>query len=565
MHDWQWRAWVGEASGESRASAFLITPTKLLTCAHSVTRRSSTWVGFPGLSGPLPAKIVSCGDWQRPGDEGDVAVLELSTPVTFTPARLAAPDILDRPAPRAPHGPVPYGGQRVLGTYGFPHPREPDERHITVTTGPSMVQRQEWWQLKAEPGDQILEGYSGAAVYDQSTREVVGMITDSDLRGTDGAVGRMLPLAAIRRYWEELDDHLPLTWLTPPARHSLRRLLTGAATAAPLAELVAEAVGPMPGRPRFRSVWDSVRSVAEGWPDDPDRLARWIAVLQRHLSDRDLAGWSRAHLPRPRAGTTQDGTEDGTASVIVRLERVTHDNAYDVTVHTWIDGAEGARQETVRVPERAVRQAAETGLAKARGAMVGRTDWMIEFAVPESWLGKPFEEWYVEREHQLPMGMYPVVVRDVERLRPDSIRRDQAHRRWRVLRERGSSEPERVDCGRPRAKSAFQNWLMANSDVCVLVYGARPAKAWVTAALNTGIPVMAWPRTRCTPGCTGRHQVDDLADALAGHPDHLPARVMELRKQALVAPAHEPHCGRELTLLWDDPSRLPDPPLAMEV
>ncbi|MFG2005781.1 hypothetical protein ACGFNU_42200 [Spirillospora sp. NPDC048911] len=550
MHDWQWRAWVGEASGEPRASAFLITPTRLLTCAHAVSHRGGTWVGFPGLTGPLPAKVVSCGDWRRPGDEGDVAVLELSSPVTFTRPKLAAPDILD-------------GGPRMLATYGFPNPHEPFERHITVTTGPSMVQRQEWWQVKAEPGDQILAGYSGAAVYDPSTREVVGMITDSDLYGTDGVVGRMLPLAAIRRYWEELDDHLPLTWLTPPARHSLRRLLSGAATAAPLAELAAEAVGPLPGRPRFRSAWDSVRSVAEGWPDDPERLARWIGVLQRHLPDRDLAGWSRTYLPK--ATTTAD--DGGTASVIVRLERVTHDNAYDVTVHTWIDGAEGARQETVRAPERAVRHTVETGLARARGAMVGRADWMIEFAVPESWLGRPFEEWYVEREHRLPMGMYPVVVRDVERLRPDSIRRDQAHRRWRVLRERGRSEPERVGCDAPRAKSAFQNWLMANADVCVLVYGARPAKSWVTAALNTGIPVMAWPRTRCSAaGCTGRHQLDALADAVAGrHPDRLPALVMELRKQALVAPAHEPHCGRELTLLWDDPSRLPDPPLAMEV
>ncbi|GAA2603559.1 trypsin-like peptidase domain-containing protein [Actinomadura fulvescens] len=562
MHDWQWRAWVGEASGEPRASAFLVTPTKLLTCAHAVSGRNGTWVGFPGLTGPLPAKVVSCGDWQRPGDDGDVAVLELSDPVPYPPARLAAPDILDRPSPPGPPAP---GAHRVLGTYGFPNPRERFERHITVTTGPSMMQRREWWQVKAEPGDQILEGYSGAAVYDPHTREVVGMVTDSDLRGTDGQVGRMLPLAAIRRYWEELDDHLPLTWLTRPARHSLRRLLTGAVTAAPLEELVTEAVGPIPGWRGFRSVWDAVRSVAEGWPDDPERLTRWIAVLRRHLPDRDLAAWTRTHLPDARAAT---GTAaDGTASVIVRLERVTHDNAYDVTVHTWIDGAEGARQETVRVPERAVRQTVETGLARARGAMVGRHDWMIEFAVPESWLGKPFEEWYVEREHRLPMIMYPVVVRDVERLRPDSIRRDQAHRRWRVLRERGRSEPERVDCGRPRAKSAFQNWLMANSDVCVLVYGARPVKGWVTAALNTGIPVMAWPRSRCAaPGCTGRHQLDELADALAGrHPDLLPALVMELRKQALVAPADEPHCGRELTLLWDDPSRLPDPPLAMEV
>ncbi|TDD64673.1 trypsin-like peptidase domain-containing protein [Actinomadura rubrisoli] len=555
MDDWQWRAWVGRPGGGKVGAAFLVTPTRLLTCAHTVRGMDEARVGFPGLLEDLPARVVPCGGWRREGDFGDVAVLELKEAVPYSRARLAGPEDV-------------YAGAtsgRVFGACGFPRRPDENERYAKVTTSPHQRMRREWWELKTLPGYWLEEGYSGSAVYDEATGDVIGMVTNAELRDGDrGDLGWMIPLSRVRLYWEELDDHLPLGWLTAPARRELRELLDGVRFTDPLGRDLDEVTG----RPRvedLRSAWDSVRHVAEGWPEE--RLARYLGALARHLPDvprSRLAAWSGRHLP---VAVAREPARPEPASLIVRLERVTFDNAFDVTVHTWIDGAEGPSQKTERVPEKQVRPAVEAGVARSLPAVVGR-DWMIEFAVPETWLGRPFEEWYVDRRNRIPMRRYPVVVRDVERLRPYSIRRDQARHRWRLLHERGRSDPQPVDCGAPRKGSAFQDWLEANDDYSVLVYGSRPMRSWLTAALNNGVPVMLWTRTACDVPAHGdcRGVMRELAAAVGGeHPGDLPRVALALRKKALTIPKDRPHCGRDLTLLWDDPSRLPDPPLGMEV
>ncbi|MFD0540775.1 hypothetical protein ACFQY7_50190 [Actinomadura luteofluorescens] len=110
MDDWQWRAWVGPPSGGKLGAAFLVTATRLLTCAHTVHGLPEARVGFPGLLEDLPARVVRRGDWEQPGDPGDVAVLELREPVALTPATLAAPDGLHEGS---------LGG-RTFGVCGFP-------------------------------------------------------------------------------------------------------------------------------------------------------------------------------------------------------------------------------------------------------------------------------------------------------------------------------------------------------------------------------------------------------------------------------------------------------------
>ncbi|WP_067455609.1 VMAP-C domain-containing protein [Actinomadura macra] len=558
MDDWQWRAWVGHPVGRKLGAAFLVTPTQLVTCAHTLKGLDEARVGFPGLLEDLRASVVHRGSWSRPGDLGDVAVLELDEPVPYGPARLADPEDL----------PALTSGGRAFTACGFPSRKDDSERYAAVTTSPHQRMRREWWELRTLPGHWLEEGFSGSAVHDEATGEVIGMVTNAEL-GADRrtTLGWMLPISRIRLYWEDLDDLLPLGWLTPPARHELRRLLDGVRFTDPLARDLDDITGrPLVETPR--SAWDSIRHIAEGWP--ADRLVRYLGTLGRHLPEprrHRLTAWTARHLHAADPPRAQPAPEP--ASVIVRLERVTFGNAFDVTVHTWIDGAEGPSQRTERVPERRVRTAVEASVARSVHAVVGR-DWMIEFAVPETWLSKPFEEWYVDRDHKIPMRRYPVVVRDVERLRPDSIRRDQARQRWRLLHERGRSDPQRIGCDDTRKGTEFQNWLEANDDFCVLVYGCRPVRSRLAAALNNGVPVMLWTRTACDAPdhrtCRNHRLLDDLAAAVEReHPGDLPRVALTLRKKALAAPLDQPHCGRDLTLLWDDPSRLPDPPLAMEV
>ncbi|MEU6747217.1 trypsin-like peptidase domain-containing protein [Spirillospora sp. NPDC046719] len=555
MGDWQWRAWVGTPGAGKLGAAFLVTPTRLLTCAHTVTGLDDPRVGFPGLAEDLPARVVASGGWRSPGDVGDVAVLELEEPVPFEPAALADPDDA---------GGLAAGG-REFGVYGFPARKDDNERHATVTTGPHLLTRNEWWEIRTVHGVPLEKGYSGSAVYDIATGEVIGMVTDAELRGGRAGIGWMLPLSRLRAHWEPLDDLLPLRWLTGTARSDLRALLKDVPFTEALAADLERAVGRRP-RERFGSAWASVRYVAEGFPEQ--RLAGYLGALGGRLPEphrRRFAAWARWHLP----GVEPAREAPAPASVIVRLEHATFPKEYDLTVHTWFNDADQTAQATVRVPESEVRGTVQDAVALASRALVGGR-WMIEFAVPEGWLGKPFERWYIDVEDRTPMRRYPLVVRDVKRLRPGSIRRDQAHQRWRVLKERGRTDPRVIGCDDHRGAAAFQDWLEANPDHCALVYTTSPSKARLAAALGNGVPVMLWTRTTCSgpahDDCQGHRLGAALAAAVRdARPEELPHIALDLRRKALGAPKDAPHCGRDLTLLWDDPSRLPaDPRLAME-
>ncbi|MFI6517259.1 hypothetical protein ACIBF1_17015 [Spirillospora sp. NPDC050679] len=549
MGRWEWRAWVGTAEGRIESAAFLVTPTKVLTCAHSLLRLPEPHVGFSGLPGSFPVKAVHRpSGWERRGDFGDMVVLELAEDPGLRPAELAWSD-------------EPYGrpGAGVLRAHGFPQRADGADRFADVTTGPDMRQRGEWWQLNAAPGHWLERGFSGGAVYDARTGLVFGMVTDAELGdagdGTRrGAGGRMLPVSTLRRYWEELDDHLPLTWLTAPARRELRALLDGRPADGAAVE---RALGRRPPRP-FASAWDAVRTIAEGYP--ADRLTAHLRDLVRALPD--LAGWARRHLPEAVAEPA--GAEP--ASVIVRVDRDTY--AYQVSAYTWIDGARGPGPAPVTVDaaegEAAVRRAVEDAVVAASRAVLGRK-WIIEFAVPRNWLGKPFEDWHLDRAAGLRMRRYPVVVRDVDRLSPQPIPYEQTQRRWRSL-----CAPHRqvhpVDC-RPPQRRDFELTLEAEYGLGALVYAARPGLPHLTAALASGIPVMLWPRKPCDDedhtACTRRELREELVARVgAAHPHALPEVVFELRMAALKA-RDRPHCGHDLTLLWDDPSRLPDPPFHM--
>ncbi|MBC6458157.1 trypsin-like peptidase domain-containing protein [Actinomadura sp. HBU206391] len=559
MGEWRWRARIETESGRVLGAGFLVDSTHVLTCAHVVVGLDFAHVSFPGVTAGLPAKVVQCTGWAKVGDEGDVAVLELATPVAIAPARFAPLDALRASATE-------------LGAYGFPRKKEDPGSVVELRTRPDMDLRQEWWQLNvpAEHLESLEHGFSGAAVYLPDSGEVVGMATDRDAT-VDGNSGRMLPLRSIRWYWEDIDDLLDLGWLTREQRHQLHEIVRGATSATPLNDVYREAFPGVPEVRRLRSVWDAIRSVAEE-SVRPDSLKRFLIVLLRHLDDdvaQRLATWMRQHMP------TADLTP-GTAptSLIIRLDRMTRGDVYELTLLTLVDGVTGPYAGPIEVREAQIQERVEEALPSVRSAVLGR-DWLIEFALPVSLFNEPFETWYVEKENGIRMRAYPVVVRDVQRMNPGSVRRDLTAKRWRRLRERGTALPEPidcqaqpVDCQEPYSDEGFQDWLDADEECSVLAYAAVPAKGRLNAALNAGIPVMLWPRTKCAEqshdGCAGDQRLRRLTEAIAHvHPDDVPKTVMKLRKQARTRRAGADHCGRELTLVWDDPARLPDPPLSM--
>lgn len=555
MSEWRWRARVETESGRVLGAGFLVDDSRVVTCAHVVAGLERARVTFPGVADALPASVDSCTGWSQPGDEGDVAVLRLDSPVAIPPARFAPLDAL-------------RGSRTELGAYGFPRFKEAPGSVVELRTRPDMDLRQEWWQLNVPDAhlESLEHGFSGAAVYLADTGEVVGMATDRD-KTVDGDSGRMLPLRSLRWYWEDVDDLLDLGWLTAEQRRRLRHAVRDAVPAVTPNDIYREVFPGFPEVRRLRSVWDAIRYVAEENLEN-DALKRFLVRLAAHLGDparRELTAWLQRHLPAARPPVR----ETTPTSLIIRLDRMTRGEVYELTLLTLVDGVTGPYAGPMEVRASEIRDRVEEALPTVRDAVLGR-EWIIEFALPVSLFDEPFETWYIEKENGIRMRAYPVVLRDVQRMNPGSIRRDLTIRRWRRLRERGTTSPQAIGCQTSYSDDEFQDWLDADDECCALAYAASPSKGRLNAALNAGIPVMLWSRAPCAhdahDDCPGDRRLHELTSAIAQvGPDGLPETVMKLRKRSRMPSAAEDHFGRELALVWDDPARLPDPPLAMGV
>jgi hypothetical protein len=553
MTDWKWRARVETKSGLALGAGFLVDANHVVTCAHVVDGMASARVAFPGTFEERPAVVTRCTDWVKSGDLGDVAVLKLDTPVAITPATFA-----------------PLNALRTirnveLGAYGFPRNKEESGSVVELRTRPDMDLRQEWWQLNVPAAhlETLEHGFSGSAVYVAATGEVVGMVTDRDSM-VEGTSGRMLPISRLREYWEDLDDLLDLGWLTPEQRRELRRLVRGTAPTLPV-DTIHHQIFPTVRNVRpLRSVWDAISYVAEE-NVEADALGSFLRKLSLYLDEPArgrLAGWAHRNLAAPDPPPAAMPT-----SLIIRLDRMTRGGIYELTLLTLVDGETGPSTEPVEVREGEIRERVEAALPNVRDAVLNR-EWIIEFALPVSLFNEPFETWSIA--NGIMMWVYPVVLRDVQRMSPSSIPRDLTMRRWVLLRKRGKTSPKSIGCTVTHADMVFQNWLHAHDEYGALTYAASPSKGRLNAALNAGIPVMLWPRGSCGDdahdSCAGARRLKELTAAFADvNPDELPEKVMRLRMQAWDPDASEGHLGRDLALVWDDPARLPDPPLAMGI
>ncbi|MEU5952838.1 trypsin-like peptidase domain-containing protein [Streptomyces sp. NPDC047525] len=563
-----WRARIGTAEGSPRGAGVLVDSTRLITCAHVVHGLAEVSVTLPGVTGALPATVAWSGDWKRVGDLGDVAVVELREPLPVPACAFAPFDTLLPRMGKAAH---------ELRALGFPRGHEEDGIHVTLRTSADRLLRQEWLEIDVEQAHlaRLDEGFSGSAVYDPATGMVVGMVTDAVLDGDhEGYLGRMLPLDTIRRHWEGLDDLLPLDWLPDEPRRELRALLEGVRPGVG-PELIVQRAFPTFRRPlpAFTSLWSAVRYVGEDMAGE-DRLLRLLTELMTHVpgaARHHIDAWMRRRLPQyaARAAHAPPAAPTPVGSVMVRLEPLTRGASLEMSVSTVIDGVQVARAGPVRVRRDQVRAKVEGCLAE-QVSRVHDFDWMLEFVVPEGLMSEPFEEWDIREPgapRPRPMRTVPVVVRHMDRLKPLTVSR-LTRNRWQTVRARGETRPEPVECALPYGYEEFRDWLDADDEVCALAYAATPVPDWLSAALDTGVPIMLWRRHECGGGhatCAPEKFLAQLAEAVGAlDPDRLPIEVMKLRKEARSPnKGGADHCGHRLTLFWDDPERRPDPPLAM--
>lgn len=195
-----WRARIENGQRDVRGAGILLDSRHVLTCAHVATAEHG---GDPELRNwapandlfvrfdeypehpAVPAEIVV--SWGMSGDRndetGDVAVIELGAPVTGVPR-----PVLKR---------TWRLGQDVR-IFGVPSGVPFGEWVSASVAGPSS-HPDRWVQLEVRSRARVEEGFSGAAVIDQATGDVIGMVVAVDKKD-DGVTCWMIDVGVIRRY-----------------------------------------------------------------------------------------------------------------------------------------------------------------------------------------------------------------------------------------------------------------------------------------------------------------------------------------------------------------------------
>ncbi|MFJ6168248.1 trypsin-like peptidase domain-containing protein [Micromonospora orduensis] len=243
--DEPWPVRIRGPRGEVLGAGMLIDERQILTCAHVVAGASEDpytaptgpigvdLVGQPG-SPHVSARVVpDC--WVPPTDEGggDIALLELSRPLP--------------PGPYAPLRRMRLWDRHVV-VRGFPDTLEQGLYVRARLAGPSGTRQERVQMDAATTGPQISLGFSGAAVVDDSTRTVVGMVVstyrDSDDAppvgaGTSPASGLswMIPVETILHHLPRLGDLVPGTPSVDPGFLAANRLPVDPAVARRITDL----------------------------------------------------------------------------------------------------------------------------------------------------------------------------------------------------------------------------------------------------------------------------------------------------------------------------------------
>ncbi|MFE2075850.1 VMAP-C domain-containing protein [Streptomyces misionensis] len=578
--------------GHEVGAGFLVTPRRVLTCAHVVrwSEQDPVTVVFPHARelGELSASVVAHGGWAGgPTDPGDLAVLELERDVPLVPARFAPPDsAYTEPYPK-------------LVAYGFPAGY--DEGTLAEYRAVSgQLIAGEWlelvsWQGHGQP---IEAGFSGAAATLPNGR-VVGMITAAS-DAPNVLKGRMLPLDVLARYWPELGSLVPTPGHDTDVLRELYALLRRAAGAGRECDpnrMYVDAVGafgpPLP-EGGFRTLGAAAAYVQWEVPD-PAAVDRFAGRLRELVDPGPQA---------PPAAPRATAADPAWAPVVVEID---HSGAgpdqVTVEVSAYRDG-QRRPVGTRRLPRTGVRAYVQRRIDEAVAQLDPDAEELVTFVLPREWLNEAVAHWECGADDSTPLGCaYPLVVTDRARHRSGRLRR-RLHQKWQKLDAGLPVEVHRVECGSQERPPSLRKRLW-DGDAHLAGFAVPPAAAreHFEVGLNVPVPVLVWSRTGCPaavhgeqPGagcghedprlawsehgqqragagrphaavlaeapspCPGTVFLDQLTAAVAGVPPaELPRHILSLRMTADAADDPDGHWARDLQLLWDDPRCFPEP------
>ncbi|WP_262284263.1 serine protease [Micromonospora sp. MA102] len=568
--------WHARIAAAASGSGFLVDDLHVLTCAHVVGDRPDATVSFLALGRDhaVPGTVVFRGPW-RPGDgEGDVAVIRLDEAVPVAPARLAPL-----------HGVDIFDGHD-LAAFGFPsgYTATGQISYFHADPQPRLAGRACQTRALDRRGFVLREGYSGSAAYVTGSYEVIGMVISADRAGPNGSgSGVILPVDELNRQWPQLAERIPLGPFGAGPYRELRDILQDVdlpdAHTLRLSVFSGPDAPPIHRRP-LPSVLAVVESVAVLTTHSKERVSELVVQLLREVAKRaphrrnDLHDWTGRHGwgidPAVTGGSSVD-TVARQAWVVVRVASTGKSRRLHTLTIWTATGPEGELDELVldsmEVSRAKVQSLVQEKLPLAYARIPRSCETIgVEFVLPRGLLGWDVENW-VAKGDPVPLGWKgPVVVRDVDWF--DSAAPHEIQKRARKLGEHPGTLDTTMrwlDCASTEPEpDRFTPWLwLDDTPVALGLAGRWAAEQHVHQAVASGVPALLWRRTACDPHpeptttCPGSRFHRDMAERLRSlRSDQLPGQIRKLRVESGLNDDPE-HCGRHVTLLWDEPRRRP--------
>lgn len=296
------------------------------------------------------------------------------------------------------------------------------------------------------------------------------------------------------------------------------------------------------------------------------KLRWWVDEVARFVSKADLIEFLRAKLADENSRPSQIQPY-----MIVKLDS----DDFDPTkfklqawflYEEWEELELGDKSYTLSGLSEAFERLLQV-MQKCGGLWLAEKEPIVEVFLPIGMLNYDLNQWTIlySSDEAVPINLrYPLVIRSLDRVYSNSYRwKEEMHRlwltKWHTLKQQMPSASYLPKyCDAAYCNTSFR--VRALDDVCLaLTFVPTSAQDFnkthiLSTIIQMGIPIALWPRPS-----TSHYEESDFQELFQSILSEnglntLPERVLTKRKSSLEDSQHPVHY---VTLLWDDPTRLP--------